>query len=197
MSTSDPVSDALPAPRLLPPRRLRLSLVWLVPLAALLIGGSLLVRSWLATGPRIEIEFSTAEGLEAGKTEVRYKEVAIGRVEAVALREDRQRVIVTVQLDRSAASLARQDTQFWVVRPRIGTAEVSGLGTLLSGSYIGVDAGSSEEERARFTGLEAPPFILRGEPGSSFVLLANDLGSLDVGSPIYYRRARVGRVAGC
>ena len=196
MSTSDPVSDALPAPRLLPPRRLRLSLVWLVPLAALLIGGSLLVRSWLATGPRIEIEFSTAEGLEAGKTEVRYKEVAIGRVEAVALREDRQRVIVTVQLDRSAASLARQDTQFWVVRPRIGTAGVSGLGTLLSGSYIGVDAGSSEAERDRFTGLEAPPFILRGEPGSSFVLLANDLGSLDVGSPIYYRRARVGRVVG-
>ena len=196
MPPPDSTPDTLPAPRLLPPRRMRLSLVWLVPLVALLIGVSLLVRSWLATGPRIEIEFNTAEGLEAGKTEVRYKEVAIGRVEAVVLREDRQRVIVTVQLDRSAASLARQDTQFWVVRPRIGTAGVSGLGTLLSGSYIGVDAGNSEESRDQFVGLEAPPFILRGEPGSSFVLVADDLGSLDVGSPIYYRRSRVGRVVG-
>jgi paraquat-inducible protein B len=178
------------------PNRFRLSLVWLVPLLALVIGASLAVRSILATGPRIEIDFNTAEGLEPGKTEVRYKEVVIGRVEAVSLRDDRQRVVVTVQLDRSAAGVARQDTQFWVVRPRIGTGGVSGLGTLLSGAYIGVDAGTSDIERERFVGLEAPPFMLRGEPGGSFVLVADDLGSLDVGSPIYYRRARVGRVVG-
>lgn len=185
-----------PLPRVARPNRFRLSLVWLVPLIAVVIGASLLVRSLLATGPRIEIEFSTAEGIEAGKTEVRYKEVVIGRVEGVALRGDRQRVIVTVQLARSAASVARQDTQFWVVRPRIGAAGVSGLGTLFSGAYIGVDAGVSDTERDSFVGLEAPPFMLRGEPGGSFVLLAEDLGSLDVGSPIYYRRARVGRVVG-
>lgn len=187
---------SLPAPRVARPNRFRLSLVWLVPLVAVLIGASLLVRSVLATGPRIEIEFNTAEGIEAGKTEVRYKEVVIGRVEAVALRGDRQRVIVSVQLARSAASVARKDTQFWVVRPRVGAAGVSGLGTLFSGAYIGVDAGVSDEERDSFVGLEAPPFMLRGEPGGSFVLLADDLGSLDVGSPIYYRRARVGRVVG-
>ena len=196
LPTVPPPEAPVPLPRVARPNRFRLSLVWLVPLIAVVIGASLLVRSLLATGPRIEIEFSTAEGIEAGKTEVRYKEVVIGRVEGVALRGDRQRVIVTVQLARSAASVARQDTQFWVVRPRIGAAGVSGLGTLFSGAYIGVDAGVSDTERDSFVGLEAPPFMLRGEPGGSFVLLAEDLGSLDVGSPIYYRRARVGRVVG-
>lgn len=194
--TVTPPPPALPPPRVVRPNRFRFSLVWLVPIIAVLIGASLLVRSVLATGPRIEIDFNTAEGIEAGKTEVRYKEVVIGRVEAVALRDDRQRVVVTVQLARSAAGVARQDTQFWVVRPRIGAAGVSGLGTLFSGAYIGVDAGVSELERESFVGLEAPPFMLRGEPGGSFVLLADDLGSLDVGSPLYYRRARVGRVVG-
>ena len=178
------------------PRLFRLSLVWLVPLVAIVIGLSLLVRGYLQTGPRIQIEFSTAEGLEAGKTEVRYKEVAIGRVEQVLLRDDRKRIVATVQLDRSAADIAVADTKFWVVRPRIGTGGITGLGTLLSGVYIGVDAGTSEEEQRRFAGLESPPFILTGEPGSSFSLLASDLGSLDVGSPIYYRRTRVGRVVG-
>lgn len=187
---------ALPAPRITKANRFRFSLVWLVPIVAIMIGASLLIRNYLETGPRIEIEFNTAEGLEAGKTEVRFKEVAVGRVEKVVLREDHKRVVAMVRLDRSAATMAREDTQFWVVRPRIGTAGISGLGTLLSGAYIGVDEGVSEVERIRFAGLESPPFILRGEPGSSFALVASDLGSLDVGSPIYYRRSKVGRVVG-
>lgn len=191
-----PVEAALPQPRIVHSRRPRLSLVWLVPLVALAIGVSLMVRSYLATGPRIEIDFRTAEGLEPGKTEVRYKEVVVGRVQSVHLRENRQRVVATVQLERSAATLAVDDTAFWVVRPRIGAGGVSGLGTLLSGAYIGVDAGSSETTRTAFLGLEAPPYVLRGEPGASFVLKAADLGSLDVGSPVLYRRAPVGRVVG-
>ena len=176
--------------------RMRLSLVWLVPIVALVVGASLLVRNMLAVGPRIEIEFRNAESLEPGKTEVRYKEVVIGRVESVSLRDDRKRVIATVQLNRSAASIAVQDTGFWVVRPRVGLAGISGLGTLFSGSYIGVDAGTSLEPKTQFIGLEAPPFVLRGEPGRSFVLRAADLGSLDVGSPVLYRRTQVGRVVG-
>ncbi|MEO8278465.1 MAG: MlaD family protein [Ideonella sp.] len=183
-------------PRVVKANRLRFSLVWLVPIIAIMIGASLLIRNYLETGPEIEIEFTTAEGLEAGKTEVRFKEVAVGRVERVSLRDDHKRVVAIVRLDRSAATMAREDTQFWVVRPRIGTAGISGLGTLLSGVYIGVDEGVSEVERTHFSGLESPPFILRGEPGSSFALVATDLGSLDVGSPIYYRRTKVGRVVG-
>jgi paraquat-inducible protein B len=185
-----------PTPRVEPRNRLRLSLVWLVPLLAVVVGLGLVVRHWIEVGPQIEIEFRTAEGLQAGKTEVRYKEVPVGRLTQVKLSPDRQRVLATVELDKSAANMAVEDTRFWVVRPRVGTAGVSGLSTLLSGAYIGVDAGESHESRKRFVGLEVPPFVLRNEPGRHFVLDAQDLGSLDIGSPVYYRRTRVGRVVG-
>lgn len=174
----------------------RLSLVWIVPLLAVVIGASLLINSLLQSGPHVVIEFRSAEGLEPGKTEVRFKEVTVGRVDTVTLSEDRKRVLVGVRLDRSMANIAVEDTHFWVVRPRVGTAGISGLNTLLSGSYIGVDAGASPKTSDHFVGLEVPPFVLRGEAGRSFVLRANDLGSLDVGSPVYYRRTRVGRVVG-
>jgi len=154
------------------------------------------VRTVFLAGPRLELQFKSADGVEAGKTEVRYKEVVIGKVVSVSLRDDRKRVVAIVQLDRSASGFAVEDTSFWVVRPRIGAGGISGLGTLLSGAYIGTDAGISEESRDSFVGLEGPPFVLRGEPGSVFVLRADDLGSLEVGSPVLYRRTRVGRVVG-
>ncbi|MEO7055233.1 MAG: MlaD family protein [Caldimonas sp.] len=186
----------LPRPRVVEARRWHVSLVWLVPAVAIAIAASLLIRTVFLTGPRIEIEFASADGVEAGKTDVRYKEVVIGKVTSVSLRDDRKRVVVGVQLDRSAAGFAVEDTSFWVVRPRIGTAGVSGLGTLLSGAYIGTDAGVSRKSRSEFVGLEVPPFVLRGEPGTVYVLHSDDLGSLDVGSPVFHRRARVGRVVG-
>jgi paraquat-inducible protein B len=174
----------------------RLSPVWIVPILAVIVGASLLVNTLMQAGPTVTIEFRTAEGLEAGKTEVRFKEVVVGQVETVTLSSDRKRVLAGVRLVRSAAGIAVDDTYFWVVRPRIGTAGVTGLSTLLSGSYIGVDAGTSDKSRDHFTGLETPPLVLRGEPGRRIDLRARDLGSLDVGSPVYYRRARVGRVVG-
>ena len=197
MSTTDPDTPdqpRLPEARVIHKRRPQLSLVWLVPLLALAIGASLVVRSVLQAGPSIEIEFRTAEGLEAGKTEVRYKEVVIGRVQTVRLTDNRKRVVAFVKLDRAAAGVAVDDTRFWVVRPRVGLGGISGIGTLLSGAYIGVDAGQSEQERTEFVGLESPPDVLRGEPGAVFILRAGDLGSLDIGSPIYYHRTPVGRV---
>jgi paraquat-inducible protein B len=193
---AEPLLPDLPRPQVARPRRFGLSLVWLVPFVALVIAASLFVRTVLLVGPLIDIEFASADGLEANKTEVRYKEVVVGRVEAVSLRGDRKRVIATVRLQRSAEDLAVEDTLFWVVRPRIGAGGISGLGTLLSGAYIAVDAGVSGKTRTSFVGLEAPPFVLRGEPGSVFVLRAEDLGSLEVGSAVYYRRTRVGRVVG-
>ncbi len=191
-----PGADDLPQPRIVEARRWNVSLVWLLPAVAIAIGASLLVRTVFLAGPRIDIEFASADGVEPGKTEVRYKEVVIGKVQSVALRDDRKRVVVTVQLDRSAAGVAIDDTAFWVVRPRIGVGGVTGLGTLLSGAYIGTDAGVSKKARTEFKGLEAPPFVLRGEPGVIFLLRSDDLGSLDVGSPVFYRRTRVGRVVG-
>jgi paraquat-inducible protein B len=195
----DPVptnGPAAPRPVVRRKNRLRLSLVWLVPLAAVLAGALLVARGFLQAGPTITIEFRTAEGLEAGRTEVRYKEVVIGRVSGVSLNDNRDRVVAQVQLDKSASPLAVTDSRFWVVKPRIGVGGVTGLRTLVSGSYIGVDAGVSKETTHAFIGLEAPPFMLRGEPGRSFVLSARDLGSLDVGSPVFYKRTRVGRVVG-
>ena len=188
--------EDLPQPEIVEARRWNVSLVWLLPAVAIAIGASLLVRGIFLVGPLIDIEFASAEGVEAGKTDVRYKEVVIGKVQSVSLRDDLKGVVVGVRLDRSAARFAVQDTTFWVVRPRIGVAGVTGLGTLLSGAYIGTDAGVSTKARATFKGLEAPPFVLRGEPGRIFVLRSFDLGSLDVGSPVFYRRTRVGRVVG-
>ena len=191
------VSEAaaeLPQPNVAKARRWNVSLVWLLPAVAIAIGVSLLFRTVFLAGPRIEIEFASAEGVESGKTDVRYKEVVIGKVVSVSLRGDAKRVVVGVQLDRSAAGIAVEDTTFWVVRPRIGVGGVSGLGTLLSGAYIAADAGVSKTSKSDFKGLEAPPLVMRGEPGSIFVLRSDDLGSLDVGSPVFHRRARVGRV---
>ena len=187
---------ALPEPVLARQNRLRLSLVWIVPIIALVIGVVLVIRSVSQAGPEVEIEFGSAEGLEPGRTEVRFKEVVIGRVKRVRLGSDRQKVLVRVSLVKSMAEIAVEDTRFWVVRPRIGSAGISGLGTLASGAYIGVDAGASTAPQTEFVGLDTPPLVLRGEPGRSFVLHADDLGSLDVGSPVYHRRIRVGRVVG-
>ncbi|MBL0088472.1 MAG: MCE family protein [Ideonella sp.] len=196
-----PAPPAAEVPELLEPvlsrqNRLRMSLLWVVPIVAVVVGIVLVVRAVLQTGPEIGIDFPSAEGLESGRTEVRFKEVVVGRVKRVTLSPDRQRVHVTVGLARDMAGIAVEDTRFWVVRPRIGLAGVSGLGTLVSGAYVGVDAGRAEESRTEFVGLDAPPLLLRGEPGRSFALRADDLGSLDIGSPVYHRRIRVGRVVG-
>jgi paraquat-inducible protein B len=176
-------------------RHRRPSLVWLVPVVAALIGLAMLVHAWLSTGPEITIAFRTAAGLEAGKTSVKYMGVTVGEVKAITLSGDGRQANVTVALDKSAACLTRRDTRFWVVRPRVGTGGVSGLDTLLSGAYIAADAGTAGASATTFTGLASPPTVIAGMPGRSFVLHADDLGSLDIGSSVYYRRIQVGRLA--
>jgi paraquat-inducible protein B len=176
-------------------RRFNASLIWLVPALAALVGLSLVVSSWLQAGPQITISFQSAEGLDAGKTPVKYKNVVIGRVNKIRLSSDRSHVLVNVALEKSAEGFATKDTRFWVVRPRIGLGGVSGIDTLLSGAFIGADVGDSKEYEDEFKGLELPPSVNHGAPGRSFTLHSDDLGSLDIGSPVYYRRIQVGRVA--
>lgn len=157
----------------------------------------MVVQSWLSAGPQITVSFVTAEGLEANKTQVKYKNVVIGRVTGITLSEDRTRVIATIELDQNTEAFIREDAQFaqfWVVRPRIGASGVSGVDTLLSGSFIGADPGDATETRREFSGLEAPPPVTFGVEGKQFTLNTADLGSLGVGSPIYYRRIPVGQV---
>ncbi|OZI60530.1 PqiB family protein [Bordetella genomosp. 11] len=180
-------------------RKRRISWIWLVPIVAALAGGALVLRTWLEAGPTITITFQTAEGLEAGKTQIRYKDVIVGQIESIRLSDDRSHVITTAKLAKDATSLAQEGTIFWVVRPRLGLSGVSGLGTLLSGSYIGVDAPRRVDNRrpkTEFAGLELPPEVLQDRPGKRFRLRAGNLGSLDIGSPVYYRRIPVGQVIG-
>ncbi|MES1153321.1 MAG: MlaD family protein, partial [Rhodanobacter sp.] len=190
----DRPGDELPRP-VVKRRRFNASLIWLIPALAALVGLSLVISNWLQAGPQITISFQSAEGLEAGKTPVKYKNVVIGRVNKIHLSGDRSHVLVNVALEKSAESFASKDTRFWVVRPRIGLGGVSGIDTLLSGAFIGADVGDSNEYEDEFKGLEAPPPVNHGAPGRSFTLHSDDLGSLDIGSPVYYRRIQVGRVA--
>ncbi|MDQ3186748.1 MAG: MlaD family protein [Pseudomonadota bacterium] len=170
------------------------SLIWLIPILAAVIGISLAVRTLVQRGPEITITFSSAEGLEAGKTKVKYKEVDIGTVQSIMLSEDRSQVLVSVLLTREAKSFTATDSRFWVVRPRVGGSGVSGLTTLLLGAYIGADPGIATEKTDKFTGLEVPPIITRDASGKQYALHATDIGSLDIGSPVYYRRVKVGQV---
>lgn len=186
--------DDLPEPVVQRPR-INASLVWLVPIIAALVGLSLVIHAWIDAGPTINIGFQSAEGLDPGKTPVKYKNVIIGRVTTVRLSEDRSHVVAKVALEKSAEGFATAETRFWVVRPRIGLGGVSGIDTLLSGAFIGADVGKSQEPKNDFTGLETPPPVTHGAQGRTFDLHADDLGSLDIGSPIYYRRIQVGRVS--
>ena len=188
-----PSPDELPQPEVRK-SKLGFSLIWLVPIVAALVGISLLVSHALSAGPQITVTFLTAEGIEAGKTQVKYKNVVIGKVTTMRLSKDRTHISVVIDLEKDAKAFATKGTRYWVVRPRIGASGVSGIDTLLSGAFIGADAGDSEEDQADFTGLETPPAVTHGAPGRRFVLHSSDLGSLDIGSPVYYRRIQVGRI---
>lgn len=170
------------------------SLIWIIPIVALLIAFSLALKAYLNTGPVIEVSFRTAEGIEAGKTTVRYRQVNVGLVREIDLSEDRSHIIAKIELRKDASNFATEDSRFWVVRPRIGASGVSGIDTLLSGAYIEVDGGKSDVKTTSFKGLETPPVVTSDVPGKIFFLKAQDLGSLDFGSPIYYRRINVGQV---
>jgi paraquat-inducible protein B len=135
------------------------SLVWLIPLLAALIGGYLAVQAILSRGPTITITFRSGEGLEAGKTRIKYKDVDIGEVTAVRISPDSKNIEPLAQLSKEAERFLARDSRFWIVRPRIAGGSVLGLGTLLSGAYVGMDAGKSSEMSQHFTGLDVPPII--------------------------------------
>jgi paraquat-inducible protein B len=187
-------TDAFPEAVASSRSRWSVQLVWLVPLVAVLIGGWLMVKSVLEKGPTITIAFATGEGLEAGKTKIKFKDVDIGVINRVDLAPDYKNVIATAELAKSATNLLVEDTRFWVVSPRISGGTVSGLGTLLSGSFIGMDMGTQTGKRRDFVGLRQPPVFASGVPGREFVLKSETMGSLDVGAPVFFRRLQVGQV---
>jgi paraquat-inducible protein B len=172
----------------------RLSPVWIVPIVALLIGIWMVIYTLQSEGPEITIVFSTAAGIEEGKTKIKFRDVEIGLVESAGLGEDLETVIVVAKIDKEAESLLHDDTQFWVVRPRIGKGGISGLSTLLSGGYIQIAPGTSDRRSTEFVGLEEPPVTPAGTPGLRLVLEADRAGSVGVGDPILYEGYTVGWV---
>ena len=185
--------DDLPHATVVPKKRVRLSVVWIIPILVAVVAIGVAIQRILNEGPTITIVLKGAEGIEAGKTFVKYKDVNIGQVTAVQLTDDYGKVEVKAKIAKSAQGLMVEDAKFWIVRPIVSLSGISGLSTLLSGNYIGFDAGKSDRSQRTFTGLDVPP-IITGQPGRQFVLNADDLGSLAIGSPIYYRRLPVGQV---
>lgn len=173
----------------------RVSLVWLLPLAAVVTAVALLWQAYVDRGPLVYVRFDAAGGVRAGETEIRRNDVVIGRVEAVRLADDLDQVIVEARLDPSVERYLDADARFWIVNARLTTTEVSGLGTLLSGAYLEVDWDPRQSEpQTEFVGLEEPPLTKRGTPGLRVTLEAEESGYIEVGSPVFLRQVEVGRV---
>jgi paraquat-inducible protein B len=177
-------------------QRRSFSIVWIVPVVALLIGAWLVYKAVSEKGPTITITFKSAESLEAGKTKIKYKDVELGTVTAIVLNDDLSHVTVTAELDKGSKRYLTDKTRFWVVRARVAAGQVTGLSTLLSGAYIGIEPGiGGGEAKTHFKGLDKPPMITGEISGRQFNLAATRLGSLNPGSPIYFRQIEVGQVA--
>ncbi len=171
------------------------SVVWLIPVLTLMIGGWLIFRTLADQGPVVTVEFRTAAGIEAGRTRVKYKSVDVGVVEQVQFAQDFSNIMVRVRFDPGMDNLLRRNTRFWVVRPQFSLRGASGLETLISGAYIQIDPGPGSPQR-HFVGLENQPLITADEPGRTVTLVTESLGGIDAGSPIYYRGILAGEVLG-
>ena len=171
------------------------SLVWLIPLITALIGAWLVIHTLADKGPLVTITFRTADGIEIDKTRIKYKSLNIGIVEGVRFSQDFSRVEVQARLDKEAKHFLKRDTRFWVVRPTLSARGISGLGTLLSGTYIEIEPGEGAPQ-SLFAGLETPPVVHADTAGKRITLMARQLGSLDRGSPLYYQGIVAGEVLG-
>lgn len=170
----------------------RVSRIWLIPLVALSIGIWMIYYQWANQGPLITIEFTSATGIEADKTKIKTKDVEIGIVKKVALKEDLSGVIVTARIEPTAAKLLKQDSNFWLVRPRVSLSGVSGLSTLLSGPYITMESSIEGETTTEFVALANPPVTAAGTPGLQLTLNSNDEFAFKEGDPVIYKGLKVG-----
>lgn len=175
-------------------RNARIHKIWVVPIVAFAVGLWMVYANWASQGPVIEITFSDGAGIEAGNTKVKRRNVEVGELEALSLGDDAEHVVATVRIHKEYTDLIREDSKFWIVRPRIGRGGVSGLGTLLSGAYIEVSRGVAEESTRTFEGLEMPPVTAIGTPGLHVTLSGDGSRPLVEGQPILFHGSRVGRI---
>ena len=178
-------------------RSRRLSIIWIVPLVAVAIGVWLAWDTLSKEGPTIKISFDGGEGLQAGQSQLKYKDIVFGTVKSLALSPDQTHVVVTVATTRQAERLLTEGTIFWVVKPRLFAGNVSGIETLLSGSYIGMlPAATAGKSQREFVGREDPPVLGAHVAGRTFFLKSKRIGAVSVGSPIFFRDLAVGEVLG-
>jgi len=174
-------------------KKTEMSLLWLLPIIAVLVSGWLIYKSFSEKGEVITIRFPTAEGLEVDKTKIKYLDVEIGKVTAININEDFKTIVVTAQMNANSSHFLKSTTQFWVVRPQVGLGGISGLGTLLSGAYIELKPGLGEHIHD-FVGLESQPPLKANVEGKQFILETNNLGSMKTGTPINFHGITVGEV---
>ncbi len=179
-------------------RSRRVPIIWSIPLLAIAIGAWLAWDTLSKQGPTITVSFETAEGLQAGQSQLKYRDIVLGTVKSLDLTPDHSHVIVTISTTRQAETLLTKQTIFWVVKPRLFAGNISGLETLLSGSFVGMLPGDDAAAPAQreFTGREDPPIITASVPGHTFSVKANRLGSISLGSPVFFRDLSVGEVLG-
>ena len=169
-------------------------LLWLIPIAAAFLCAWFVGEDIIFAGPTVTIYFENADGLQEHNSLLEYRGATIGEVGILKLTKDRQRVAVKVQLDASAANIARQGSVFWIVRPEVKLGALSGLQTIVSGNYITVEPGNGERTN-QFIGAETAP--IKPVQALDIRLLAPKLGSLQPLSPIFYRDIQVGEVLDC
>jgi paraquat-inducible protein B len=178
-------------------RSRRFSIIWIVPLVAVAIGAWLAWDTLSKEGPTIKISFDSGEGLQAGQSQLKYKEIVFGTVKSLELSPDQTRVVVTVATTRQAEALLTEGTVFWVVKPRLFAGNLSGLETVLSGSYIGMlPAEKASKSQRDFVGREDPPVLGAHIEGRTFLLKSKRIGAVSVGSPVFFRDLAVGEVLG-
>lgn len=187
------MTNNLAQPALVKPKA-RVSMIWLLPLITLIIGGGLVWHAWQNRGIQIQVQFESAEGLEANKTNVRYRSVDVGKLKGIHFTEDNQSVIANIEINRNMAKLLSRDSEFWIVRPRIGSEGVSGIGTIFSGAYVQLEPGKSQRSADYFIGLETPPLTAPTTDGIHLTLTASKGGDTAVGNPVLYRGYEVGVV---
>lgn len=194
MSDTSKNNPVVPESKIVSKKQTKFSLVWLIPILAAAVGAWIAVNTIRNQGPTITIAFKSAEGLEAGKTKIRYNGVEIGEIHTIRLSEDYQSVIATAQMSPKTEEFLLKDTQFWVVRPQISGANVSGLSTLISGAFIGMEIGQSKEKSRDYIALPEAPLEVGGVTGTFFTLKTPNLGSIGKGTPLYFRRLQAGEV---
>ena len=175
-------------------KRKTISTVWIVPIVALIVGAWLIIQSINAKGPVIHITFKSAEGVQAGKTMIKYKDIEVGKVTDVDFSKDLSNVIITAEMKKNMKPYLSEKSRFWVMKARVGLNQVEGLDTLLSGVYIVMDPEKGEVRTREFKGLDTMPVISTDEKGTNYILEAQDIGSIGIGSPIYYKKLPAGSV---